>query len=181
MRQFSHPFTCNKAVAAQAVVDAKPPEMVGEECVTNVLVGVQMGKDKTEVERMQSVDPTHVKLLNTGDAQWYQRQSKILLALSPAYHKDPDEGAQENARAKQRQYQKSLALVLIGLEACARTGILCHHRSYPAQYWHMPLQQRGACRWAAYSQAYAVTGSMAGSGCGRWCGAGRWTAMRATL
>ena len=127
VREYGHPFSCDMAVRAQRVVDGKPPV----EGVTDVLVGARLGKDKTEVERAKSLDATHLELLNTALEQWFKRHSKVLLVLSPPYHKDADQSAQENARAKQRQYQKSMVLVLILLEACARMGILCHHRSPP--------------------------------------------------
>ena len=53
------------------------------------------------------------------------------MVISPPYEKDSDQSGQENARAKQRQYQQSMVLVLICLEAMARTGVLCFHRSSP--------------------------------------------------
>ena len=127
-RVYGHPFTCNLAVEAQKEVDKKPV-VPG---VRNVLVGVQGATDKTDVEREKSLEPTHLKLWNTGLAEWFKRHSKILGLLNPPFVKGEDDSDQENARAHQRQWQRSFALLLVVLEACARRGILCHHRSTAA-------------------------------------------------
>ena len=49
-RVYSHPLTCDQAIAAQAVVDGKP-EVDG---YRNLLVGCNFAKDKSETERTQS-------------------------------------------------------------------------------------------------------------------------------
>ena len=61
-RVYGHPFTCDEALRCQAVVDAKP-EVEGE---TNMLLGLGMGKDKSDLEREKSADITHLKVLNTA-------------------------------------------------------------------------------------------------------------------
>ena len=91
-----------------------------------------MGKDKTDVERMRSVDALHIKLLNTGLKEWHQRQSKVLGALFPILEKDEDAQPVDNARSAQRLYQRSMALYLVCLEVCARKGIRVTHKYPPA-------------------------------------------------
>ena len=128
-RVYGHPFSADEALRAQAIVDALPPEYDGlGRLVVQLLVGLNLGKDKTDVERMKSLDALHLKLLNTGLGEWFMRQSKILLSLAPGFIRDDDVSQAANARAKQVQYQRSLALVLVCLEVCAKKGILCTHR-----------------------------------------------------
>ena len=124
VREYSHPFTCDEALRCQAEVDAKPKV----DGVTNLLVGLNLGDDKTEVERMRSAHAVHLKLLNTGKLQWFMRHSKILLALLPMFAKDEDAQQLDNTRAGQQLYQRALALLLVLMEVCARLGILMTSR-----------------------------------------------------
>jgi len=125
-RAYGHPFTCDVAVEAQKVVDQKP-QVEGEQ---NVLVGVQSASDKTEVERERSLDPTHMKLWNTITKLWFKRHVKTTVVLSPIFERNDDLSGQENARAHQRQWQRSFACYLVVLEACARMGIRCTHSEH---------------------------------------------------
>ena len=127
-RVIGHAFSADEAIRCQAVVDAKP----AEPGVTQVLAGVNLGDDKTEVERMASAHAVHLKLLNTGAAEWFQRQSKLLLAIFPNFTKDQDAAPLDNTKARLLLYQRSLALLLVLIEVCARHGILMTHRSPPA-------------------------------------------------
>ena len=106
--------------------------LAGDPEVIDILVGLAMGKDKTDVERMRSVDALHIKLLNTGLKEWHQRQSKILGALFPILERDEEDAAVDHARGKQQLYQRSMALYLVCLEVCARKGIRVTHRCPPA-------------------------------------------------
>jgi len=124
-RVYDHPFSCTEAVRCQAEVDGKAEE----EGVTHLLAGLNLGDDKTDVERMASAHAVHLKLLNTAWANWRERQSKILLAILPKYLKDPDAAQLDNSKAKQRLYQRALALLLVLMEVCARLGIKMTHRS----------------------------------------------------
>ena len=133
-RVWSHPFSADEAVRCQAEVDGKPP-VEGEK---NLLVGGNAGDDKTELERMLAAHALHLKLLNTGKRQWYERQSKLLLALLPIFKRDEDAAPLDNAKAAQVLYQRALSLILVLLEACARLGIRMHHkydRRIPIQMW----------------------------------------------
>ena len=120
-RLYSHPFTCDEALRAQAVVDAKPVR----EGETNLLVGWEMAKDKTELERMKSADALHGRPMNIARKDSKIRESKILQLISPPFKRDDDASAQDNARAKQFQAQRSNAMFLVMLQACARLGIKC--------------------------------------------------------
>jgi len=68
-RVYSHPLTCDQAIAAQAVVDGKP-EVDG---YRNLLVGCNFAKDKSETERTQSMDLHHLKVLNIAMNLWFKR------------------------------------------------------------------------------------------------------------
>ena len=133
-RVWAHPFSCDEALRCQAEVDAKPREAG----VTNLLVGGCAGDDKTDVERMASAHAVHLKLLNTALAEWFERQSKVLLALLPIYKRDEDDQPLDNTRAAQQLYQRALSLLLVLLEVCARKGILMRHK-YARQGWFMPF------------------------------------------
>ena len=124
VREFGHPFTCDAALRCQVEVDAKPQEPG----VTNLLAGLNLGDDKTDVERMRSAHAIHLKLLNTAKGEWFMRHSKILLALLPMYIRDEDALQLDNTRASQHLYQHALALLLVLMEVCARLGILMHSR-----------------------------------------------------
>ena len=124
-RVYKHPFSCTEAVRCQAEVDGKAEE----EGVTHLLAGLNLGDDKTDVERMASAHAVHLKLLNTAWANWRERQSKLLLAILPKCLKDEDAAPLDNSKAKQRLYQRALALLLVLLEVCARLGIKMTHRS----------------------------------------------------
>jgi len=131
VREYGHPFTCDEALAGQARMEARLQELrdLGvEEDVINIYVALAMGKDKTDVERMRSVDALHLKLLNTALAIWHKRHSKVWLAGFPILKKDPDATDKEAARKKQRLAQRSLALFLVALEECARNGIKVTHK-----------------------------------------------------
>ena len=123
-RVYSHPFSADEALRCQEKVDAKPQE----DNVTQLLAGLNIGDDKTEVERMSSAHAVHLKLLNTGKDEWYQRQSKICLAILPKFRKDEDAQQLDNTKAAHLLYQRSLSLLLVLLEVCARHGILMTHR-----------------------------------------------------
>ena len=138
VRVHAHPFSCDEALRCQAQVDAKPREPN----VRNLLVGLNFGDDKTDVERMSSAHAVHLKLLNTGREQWYQRQSKLLLALLPIFKRDEDAAALDNTFAAQRLYQRALSLLLVLLEVCARFGIKVTHRygqHLGSRARHMPM------------------------------------------
>ena len=147
-RVYQHPFSCDEALRCQAEVDAKPLEPG----VTPLLVGVNVGDDKTETERMESEHPLHLKLLNTGKEQWLKRHSKILLAVLSKYRKDEDDSALDVTRGRMLLYQRDLALVFVLLEVCAKKGIKMTHRSLPPQH-HRPacifqeyaLHMQGIC------------------------------------
>jgi len=79
----------------------------------------------------RSLDPGHLKLLNTALEDWFKRHSKLLMVMSPPFIRDEDASQQKNARAHQRQWHRSMTLVLVVLEACARRGIRCQTRSAP--------------------------------------------------
>ncbi len=129
-RQYGHPFTCEELERAQQELEEQLQALGLDPEVINILVGLAMGKDKTDVERMRSVDALHIKLLNTGLKEWHQRQSKVLGALFPILEKDEDDQAVDQARSAQRLYQRSMALYLVCLEVCARKGIRVTHK-YP--------------------------------------------------
>jgi len=134
VRAYGHPFTCDEALRCQAEVAAKP----AEPGVTQVVAGVNLGDDKTEVERMASAHAIHLKMLNTGAAEWFERQSKLLLAIFPNFKKDEDAAALDNTKAKKLLYQRALSLLLVLLEVCARLGIKMTHRSPPARRPYAP-------------------------------------------
>ena len=85
-RKYGHPFTCEELEGAQEELEELLQELGldDDQEVIDILVGLAMGKDKTDVERMRSADALHIKLLNTGLKEWHQRQSKIMGALSPS-------------------------------------------------------------------------------------------------
>ena len=133
VREYAHPFTCDACLAGQAQMEARLRQYarehgVEEEGVIQLFVALAMGKDKTDVERMRSVDALHLKLLNTALAIWHKRHSKLWIASFPILVRDEDGSDKENARARQRLYQRSMALWMVLLEACARLGIKVTHR-----------------------------------------------------
>jgi len=131
-RVYSHPFTCDQAIAAQGKVDNKE-EINGYQ---NMLVGCNAAKDKSEVERTKSMDLQYLKVLNTHKREWFKRHSKIQLSVHPEYTADSDQTPEWNSMEKHQQYQRSLAVVLIGLEACAKYGIKCKSEYPPITIFH---------------------------------------------
>ena len=136
-REYGHPFTCDELERCQEELTRHLHELGLDDDtdVINILVGIAAGKDKTDVERMRSVDALHLKLLNTGLKEWHQRHSKVLGALFPILVRDEDDGQVDHARAKQRLYQRGMACWLVCLEVCAREGIRVTHRC-PPRRWH---------------------------------------------
>ena len=73
-RVYGHPFTCDKAIAAQEKVDAKP-EQEGER---NLNIQLGMGSDKTDISNVEGKWPQHLKLTNIELAHWFDRTSKVI-------------------------------------------------------------------------------------------------------
>jgi len=136
-RVYGHPFTCEELERAQEELEEQLQALELDPEVIHILVGLAMGKDKTDVERMRSVDALHMKLLNTGMKQWHQRQSKVLGALFPILERDEEDLPVDHARSHQVLYNRSMALYLVCLEVCARKGIRVTHRCPPPLAVHM--------------------------------------------
>jgi len=74
-RVYSHPFTCDKAIAAQEKVDAMP-EKEGE---SNLNIQLGMGSDKCDISNIEGKWPQHLKVTNISTAEWFKRTSKVIL------------------------------------------------------------------------------------------------------
>ena len=72
-RVYAHAFTCDKAIAAQVEVDAKP-HVEGEQ---NLNVQGALGSDKTDVNLREGKWPQHLKVTNISLAEWFKRTSKV--------------------------------------------------------------------------------------------------------
>ena len=143
-RVYGHPFTCDEAIRAQAVVDGKQP-LDGYQ---DLMVQAHFGTDATDVETKRSMTATHLKVANIAKgiypmrylpmegslappaAMWFKRTSKLLLAIHPSYVPDHDEPADWNTSQKKLLTHRSMTLLVVLMEACARHGIKCTHR-YP--------------------------------------------------
>jgi len=170
-RVYGHPFTCDKAIAAQEKVDAKP-EQEGER---NLNIQLGMGSDKTDISNVEGKWPQHLKLTNIELAHWFDRTSKVIrrrlrahgeqkhmpgicpqlmLSMFPSLPADPAATPVENAKQRHELYHRCLAVLMIILEECARRGIRVQHKSPPlplhptpilcvcqSYAWHMPLQR----------------------------------------
>jgi len=162
-REYAHPFTCDHLLRAQEELRQRLEESgLAEDDVIDILVGLAMGKDKTDVERSSSLDPLYIKLLNTSLEQWHKRHSKVMAALFPILRPNDDDTAMDQARSRQRLYQRSMALWFVLLEVCARKGIRVTHKyaartpSWPAYARHMlgsmqPAPARGVSSLSAYA------------------------------
>ena len=132
-RVYGHPFTCDKAIAAQAVVDAKPV-VEGE---TNVLVQENVGSDSTDTSQVEKEWPQHLKVTNVAVAQWFRRHSKMWLSSMATLTWNPAKNATGNAQDRHDLYQRQMALLLVCLEELARNGIHCTHKSPPPYPMHV--------------------------------------------
>ena len=139
-RHWHHPMTCDEAVRAQAIVDM----LEEEEGWVNLLVMLLVGKDKTDVSRTGSMDPSYLKLLNTSKEQFFHRVAKILLAIHPIYTPFENLTPAENTAAHVLMYAKSLSLVLLCLEVCAEKGIRCQHKYVSHTSMPYPMTSNGA-------------------------------------
>ena len=74
-RVYRHPFTCDKAIAAQAKVDAMP--VVEGERNLNLQLG--MGSDKCDISNVEGKWPQHMKVTNISVEEWFKRTSKVTL------------------------------------------------------------------------------------------------------
>ena len=74
-RVYSHPFTCDKAIAAQAKVDAMPV-VEGER---NLNIQLALGSDKCDISNVEGKWPQHMKVTNIAKAEWFNRTSKVIL------------------------------------------------------------------------------------------------------
>jgi len=74
-RVYSHPFTCDKAIAAQEKVDAMP-DVEGER---NLNIQLGIGSDKCDVSLREGKWPQHLKVTNIELAEWFKRTSKVIL------------------------------------------------------------------------------------------------------
>jgi len=74
-RVYSHPFTCDKAIAAQEKVDAKP-EKAGER---NLNIQLGMGSDKCDISNVEGKWPQHLKVNNIELTEWFKRTSKVII------------------------------------------------------------------------------------------------------
>ena len=74
-RVYSHAFTCDKAIAAQEKVDAKP-DVEGER---NLNIGIALGSDKCDVNLREGKWPQHMKVTNISVEEWFKRTSKVTL------------------------------------------------------------------------------------------------------
>ena len=137
-RVYGHAFSCDKAIAAQAVVDAKPV-VDGEK---HVLLGVQWGSDKTDASALETVHPQHAKVTNIKPSRWFRRHSKIQISSFASWTWDPALKDQENTVERFMLYQKQMTVDLVLLEECARNGIRCIHKSPPSPP-HPPLNTCG--------------------------------------
>ena len=127
-RVYGHPMTCDMAIAAQAVVDAKPAEVAPSgQPYRHRLTPSHHGIDGTEVEREESWTAHHIKVANTAKEHWFKRHSKATYCLHTRYTYCYDLSPEENRVRRQRFYHRSLALPLVVLEVAARHGIHCHH------------------------------------------------------
>lgn len=131
-RVYEHPFTCDKAIAAQAVVDAKPV-VDGE---THVLLQANIGSDKADVSQVETEWPQHLKVTNLALTHWFQRQSKAWLSSMAVLPENKAVTDVQQAKDRHDLYQKQLTLLLICLEECARNGIHCTHKSPPPHVVH---------------------------------------------
>ena len=126
-RVYGHPFSCDKAIAAQKVVDAKPQE----EDEIHVLLQHQAASDKTDVSAVETQWPRHLKGTNIEASHWFKRESKIWLSSMASLPWDPLLKAEAMAQARHNLYQKQLALELVCMEDLARHGIRCTYKSPP--------------------------------------------------
>jgi len=74
-RVYRHPFTCDKAIAAQEKVDAKPVK----EGERNLNIGIALGSDKCDVNLREGKWPQHLKVTNISVEEWFKRTSKVTL------------------------------------------------------------------------------------------------------
>ena len=110
------------------VVDAKAPEFTDEgKPYKHVLTQCHLFKDKCDVETSSSLDVGILRVANVSLGQFLKRTSKAVDAIHPEYVPEKGKSDKWNTARKAYQYQRSLALVLVGLEACAEHGIHCHH------------------------------------------------------
>ena len=118
------------------VVDAKPPEHTpAGKAYKHMLIQLHLFKDKCDVEAQLGLDAGMLRVANVSWKQFLRRTSKAVLSIHPPYERDRKKNDAWNAARKAKQYQRSLALVLVLLETCARYGIHCHYQGTAYVLW----------------------------------------------
>lgn len=122
-REYSHPFTCNRALEAHGRLQQEHPG------AHNVLDMSFMFKDKTSLGRGEkaSLDVGAMKKGNTGEKQFWLNESKVQAFVFP-YLDQRDMEDEDFKMLKRVIHQKGWAFYLILLEVCAERGLPCCHR-----------------------------------------------------
>ena len=118
------------------VVDAKPAERTAAgKAYQHMLTQLHLFNDKCDVEARLSLDAGMLRVANVGWRQWLRRTSKAVLAIHATYEENKDMSDAWNSAEKAKLYQRTLALQLVLLEACAMYGIHCHHPDGAYDLW----------------------------------------------